>query len=533
MVVLGASVISKSGKALVLRNYVEMTRIRIEGLLAAFPKLVGSGKQHTYVETENVRYVYQPMEALYLLLVTNKQSNILEDLETLRLISKIVPEYCPALDEESVSHKAFELIFAFDEIISYQGHREPVTLGQVKQFTDMDSHEEKLHNMIMQSKIAETKDIMKRKANEIDKTKIDKQKIEAGPRGYVPGGLTGISAQSNLGGGMGMGSGGFGETNNGSAFGSIASNYGASAPDEKARVAAAPPKGKGMKLGGSSTKNQLLESLKAEGELIVEEPAAYGTAAAAGGPKAGPPVPTDPISIMIEEKLSVVLRKDGGMENLEVQGTMALLVGKDEDAYIRVVLESGENRGFQFKTHPNIDKALHQKQNALGLKDASKPFPSGNQPLGILKWRMQSKNEEMVPLSINCWPSVTGNESQVNIEYESQAEFDLKNVLISIPLPALRDAPQVNQIDGEWRYDPRRSVLEWQIVLIDDTNRSGSLEFAVPATDPQSFFPIDVKFAADKTFCDVKIKQVIKASSGEAVKFGGKTQLVVDSYQVL
>lgn len=59
-----------------------MSRIRIEGLLAAFPKLIGSGKQHTYVETENVRYVYQPIEALYLLLVTNKQSNILEDLET-------------------------------------------------------------------------------------------------------------------------------------------------------------------------------------------------------------------------------------------------------------------------------------------------------------------------------------------------------------------------------------------------------------------------------------------------------------------
>lgn len=39
-----------------------MTRIRIEGLLAAFPKLVGNGKQHTYVETDNVRYVYQPME---------------------------------------------------------------------------------------------------------------------------------------------------------------------------------------------------------------------------------------------------------------------------------------------------------------------------------------------------------------------------------------------------------------------------------------------------------------------------------------
>ena len=75
---------------LVSRQFVDMTRIRIEGLLAAFPKLVGTGKQHTYVETENVRYVYQPIEALYLLLVTNKQSNILEDLETLRLLSKLV-----------------------------------------------------------------------------------------------------------------------------------------------------------------------------------------------------------------------------------------------------------------------------------------------------------------------------------------------------------------------------------------------------------------------------------------------------------
>lgn len=75
---------------LVSRQYVEMSRIRIEGLLAAFPKLVGMGKQHTYIETENVRYVYQPIESLFLLLVTTKQSNILEDLGTLTMLSKLV-----------------------------------------------------------------------------------------------------------------------------------------------------------------------------------------------------------------------------------------------------------------------------------------------------------------------------------------------------------------------------------------------------------------------------------------------------------
>ena len=68
----------RSRAALVSRQYVQMTRVRVEGLLAAFPKLVGNGKQHTYVETENVRYVYQPLECgtMYLLLVTTKGSNI-------------------------------------------------------------------------------------------------------------------------------------------------------------------------------------------------------------------------------------------------------------------------------------------------------------------------------------------------------------------------------------------------------------------------------------------------------------------------
>ena len=56
-VVLSGAICTKNGKALMARQFVEMSRIRIEGLLAAFPKLMGSGeeKQHTFIETDTVR----------------------------------------------------------------------------------------------------------------------------------------------------------------------------------------------------------------------------------------------------------------------------------------------------------------------------------------------------------------------------------------------------------------------------------------------------------------------------------------------
>lgn len=46
--------------------------------------------------------------------------------------------------------------------------------------------------------------------------------------------------------------------------------------------------------------------------------------------------------------------------------------------------------------------------------------------------------------------------------------------------------------DGDWRYDSRKSMLVWGIDLIDQTNKSGAMEFVVPATDSGSFFPIEV-----------------------------------------
>lgn len=50
-----------------------MPRSRIEGLLASFPKLTSTGQQHTIAENEHVRFVYQPLDELFIVLITNRQ----------------------------------------------------------------------------------------------------------------------------------------------------------------------------------------------------------------------------------------------------------------------------------------------------------------------------------------------------------------------------------------------------------------------------------------------------------------------------
>ncbi|KAK9677182.1 hypothetical protein RND81_11G126000 [Saponaria officinalis] len=523
MVVLAASIITKSGKALVSRQFVEMSRIRIEGLLGAFPKLIGTGKQHTYVETENVRYVYQPIEALYLLVVTNKQSNILEDLDTLRMLSKLVPEYAYSLDEEGISRAGFELIFAFDEVISL-GHKESVTVAQVKQYCEMESHEEKLHKLVIASKISETKDVMKRKANEIDKSKIEKNKSYMSSMG--PGRLE--SSFSEM--GISSSNSGYGPSSALSLSTDLDSFSTKSKASSRPTTAAnAPPKGLGMKLGKSQKTNQFLESLKAEGEMIVEDvPPTLGKS------KSAAPPPTDPITVTVEEKLNVTLKRDGGLGNFDVQGTLSLQILEEKDAHIQVQVESGGHPGVLFKPHPNINKELYASENILGLKDPNRPFPSNQvDGVGLLKWRMQSTDESVVPLTINCWPSVSGSDTYVSIEYEASSLFDLQNVVISVPLPAIREAPNVTQIEGEWRYDSRNSILEWSIVLIDNSNRSGAMEFVVPASDSSAFFPISVRFTATNTFSDLKVVNILPLKGGAPPKFAQRIQLCTENYQVV
>lgn len=197
-VVLAASICTRGGKAVLSRQFREVARSRIEGLLASFPKLADSSTQHTTVEQDNVRYVYQPLDELYMVLITNRQSNILQDIDSLHLFAQVVTSICKSLDEREILRNAYELLSAFDEVVTL-GHRENLSLSQIKTFLEMESHEERIQEIIsrvhdplallvrklryIQNKELEATEERKRKAKQLE---LQRKEMSRNGRSAVP-----------------------------------------------------------------------------------------------------------------------------------------------------------------------------------------------------------------------------------------------------------------------------------------------------------------------------------------------------------
>ncbi|KAL7228334.1 hypothetical protein ACSBR2_007116 [Camellia fascicularis] len=82
-------------------------------------------------------------------------------------------------------------------------------------------------------------------------------------------------------------------------------------------------------------------------------------------------------------------------------------------------------------------------------------------------------------------------------------------------------------------YDSRNSTLERSILLIDNSNHSGSMDFVVPPVDASVFFPISVRFTAASTFSELKVLYVLPLRGGPSPRFAQRTLLSTENYQVV
>jgi hypothetical protein len=96
MVILSCGICNKNGKLLVSRQFDQpFTRTQVEDIYLSFPKLIHPNQQHTYVQSDKYTFLYIPIdELLFLVLVSSKNSNVIEDQETIKLLYRILGQVC-------------------------------------------------------------------------------------------------------------------------------------------------------------------------------------------------------------------------------------------------------------------------------------------------------------------------------------------------------------------------------------------------------------------------------------------------------
>ncbi|KAH8741062.1 delta-COP [Cryptosporidium ryanae] len=514
MVIYSASIVTNK-RILVSRQFVEMSRGDIEGYLNTFMKGIEQfclSNEYTFIELENVRYVYQALDNIYLILMTPLNSNIIEDMDTLRLFCQVLYDCCdnpPPLTEELISTNCFDIIFAFDEIISF-GYRESVNLSQIKISLEMESQEEKLHKMIRQNKENEEKERRRHIANKLDKERSVHESynssvnsfIQMNNNNIVKSSLSGIAAFAES-----VGVGKFAQSVGISSNKTIISDKQNSNVNsdstgtkniqfavnnssiENAHSFNAPSKG--MHIGKKKPVELISESVPKMSNLNRSE---KDTDIQHYSFK-----PTDFIedmNSMIEEKTELTISSDGEIQSrLEIQGIFQITIDNDEFPDYSIV----EDKRFQFRTHPNLSKEKYQAEGVLALKEGLKSSLPKKTPIPLVKWRLTPNidyNFEL-PFSFSCWP-LGASDGTTNITIEIESLQTISDINVHIPI----SNALIQQISTGDFVLISGSYL-WKIEKLSP-GEIATLEFT---SSESNFLPIDLNLVSDSVLCNMEVRK--------------------------
>lgn len=512
MVVLAAAICTKSGKAVVSRQFRDMARSRVEALIASFPKLADTSTQHTVVEQDSVRFIYQPLDELYMLLITNKQSNILQDIDTLHIFAQVVTSTCKSLEEREIIRNAYELLSAFDELVTL-GYRENLTISQIKAFLEMESHEERIQEIISRNKELEATEERKRKAKQLDMQRKEATRSGMGrgpPRTPVY------------------------PTYSAPARPAVTETYDSYEAEKNKSYKTSAPKGKGMQLGKKSKTTDMFERVRGDMGAEVEE-----SSSSTQPPPTSAEAPSTPglhtsdhdgIQVTIVEAISAQMSREGVPSSIEIKGDLQLRISDQSLTRVKLDLVANASHEAAFKTHPNVDKPLFNTSKVIQMRDTSRSFPV-NISVGVLKWRAAPKapDASALPITFTAFIDGIGDEPRtITIQYELAAGEELRDVSVTIPYST--SEPAVSSFDAT--YEVAGDSLEWSIGSIDESTSTGEFQFEAQTEDVDEFFPMQVKFSKTRPFIDVDVTSVTLLEMNEDVSFTKNVRSTADSYLI-
>jgi len=543
MVVLSVAICTKGGKVIIGRQYIDMTRGRVEGLYSTFSKLIQvpqssaakSDDQFTLLETDTVRYLYQTLDAgaaapstsstkdnvMYLVVVTTIYSNIVENVAVLQNLYKLV-NYITSNSMQSegpmtmmrvLSERFFDIVHAFDIVITPHGllNESMINMNLINTILEMDSMDEKIAMRDEESKTAAARQVAKQKAA------FFKAQQHANAHS--------VSSSSSI--SRAIAGGGISSSSSSSMSGPRPT--GASKPTSSTSLSSsssgstsAAPRGRGLVLGG---KKGLQSSTASKPAAPAAGPSASSRKpAAAAAPAAAPSSSSSgaELDVKIIEQLNVEMNQDATLKSMQIRGELSLCAQTESAGFAAVQLvETGIAAQAQFKAHPQIDKELWTSGKVVCGK-GDKPFPVGHD-ITVLKWMYSgdSMSTTQPPLSVTCWPTASPESILMTIEYDTLESCvgTMKDVMLIMPLPPEIASVQERESDvieigevaegTEFVYDSEKGGMVWRIGNIEDADRkSGSIEFSVNLSRVdsgidyndvlQQLFPMHVSFEFDE-----------------------------------
>lgn len=542
MVVLAASVCTHGGKPVVSRQFKELTKERVTALLSNFPTLLSGSNQSqkTAVEDDHVRYLYEPLEEFYVVLITNKHSNVLQDIETLHLFTQSITSILRHVDEKEIYENCFELLSAFDEIICL-GYKENLTASQIINFLEMDSHEEKIQEIIERNKELEAAEASKKKAAELQFKEMMRKSNAGGFNQSNQYAQSPFNTPMNE-------------------FQQQQSLYNNSAALEEAEPStpsylnnhSAQAKRGGMKLGkkpsGFADAQPLLVNSPAPQRAVSQTSSQQQqyTQPQIQKQPSKPQIENNGILLTLNEKYSAQISREGTILSGEVKGDLQIRVNDPTlaQAQVKLSLQSNDKISTQYKTHPNVDKKLFNTSSIIGLKDPSKPFPSNDQNLGILRWKstLKSSNADetsgLLPLLFTTWVN-NNNDGTIGLtfEYECDTSKNVNEVVIIIPIiNASLESCEDGNASLQFTDDGINVTLTDLL-----SHQSGSFEILCKDTDDEeALFPMEIVFSESKKIdtseieeLPVKVEAVVSVESQELLPYDIYLNSTNESYYIV
>lgn len=294
-----------------------------------------------------------------------------------------------------------------------------------------------------------------------------------------------------------------------------------------------------MQLGKKSKTTDIYEKVRGEMGPEAEEASPLVT------PQVSTPVPEkapsaraslsadrEPVHIRIAEAISATLSREGAPKSFEVKGDLQLRITDPSFTKLKLALLANPTQGAQFRTHPNVDKAVFTNSSTIQLKDTSKRFPS-NSDIGVLRWRVAnsgSDNADILPISFSVWVTKGSDSTNVTVEYNVSGSDPLRDVVVTIPYGTTE--PVVSTLDA--LYEVSGDSFDWNIGTVDESNSNGSFEFeSAGDSDESEFFPMNVRFSKVKPFVEVDVKDVsLLEMEGENTGFSKDVRSVAESYVI-